>query len=146
MAQMTLSEVAEKMRGIDIAMLSTITPGGEIATRPMSNNAEAPYDGISHFFATEQAGLVADITRHPKVGLSFQGRGGIVGQRPFLISVEGEAELIRNRGEFIAHWNEDLTRWFAKDVDTPGLVLVRVRATRIHYWDGDEYEGELVVI
>lgn len=38
----------------------------------------------------------------------------------------------------------DLDRWFEQGVDTPGLVLIRVAAARIHYWDGED-EGELTV-
>ena len=37
MTQKSLADLATKMRGIDIAMLSTRTAGGEIASRPISN-------------------------------------------------------------------------------------------------------------
>jgi general stress protein 26 len=29
-------------------------------------------------------------------------------------------------------------------VDSPGLVLIKVHATRIHYWDGED-EGEVLI-
>ncbi len=38
MADKTLADIAKDMRHIDIAILSTVTPGGAIAGRPMSNN------------------------------------------------------------------------------------------------------------
>jgi general stress protein 26 len=47
MPQMSLSDISEKMRDIDIAMLCTHTEGGAIAGRPMSNNREVDYDGDS---------------------------------------------------------------------------------------------------
>ena len=53
-------------------------------------------------------------------------------------------ELIRDKAEFEAHWTKGLERWFQDGVDTPGLVLIKVHANRIHYWDG-ENEGEVVV-
>lgn len=31
-----------------------------------------------------------------------------------------------------------------RDMDTPGLVMIAVRATRIEYWDGEE-SGEIAV-
>jgi general stress protein 26 len=40
------------------------------------------------------------------------------------------------------HWVPDLERWFDRGVDTPGLVLIKVQAARITYWDGNE-EGEV---
>ena len=45
--------------------------------------------------------------------------------------MEGRAELIRDRATFQQHWRPDLDKWFEKGVDTPGLVLLKVRATRI---------------
>lgn len=148
MTKLTLSELSEKLHDIDTVMLSTHAADGGISTRPMSSAAKSAYDGVSHYFAVEDAHLVSEIAANPKVGLSLQRRGGIVGQRPFMMTVAGEAELIRDREAFLAHWSEDLTRWFAKDVDTPGLVLIRVKATDIRYWDGDEAgsdHGEIIL-
>ena len=144
MADRSLSDIAEKMRDIDFAMFSTRAADGSIAARPMSNNRDVDYDGDSWFFTFEQAHSVADIERDSKVGLGFQSRAGIIGQRPFFISVEGDAELIRDKAAFKAHWTKDLDRWFEQGVDTPGIVLIRVRATRAHYWDGMD-EGEVLL-
>jgi general stress protein 26 len=138
----TLSELSEKMRDIDFCMLATHAPDGTIACRPMSNNRDVDYDGESVFFTTAETHMVGEIGRNPNVGLSFQGKAGLFGVRPFFVAVEGRAELIRNRAEFEEHWTSDLDRWFKQGVDTPGLVMIRVHAERVHYWDGEE-EGEV---
>jgi general stress protein 26 len=140
----TFSDITEKVRDIDFAMLLTRTESGEIAGRPMSNNRDVEYDGDSFFFTWEQARSVADIERDPKVALSYSGSKGLLGQPPVFIAIQGEAELIRDKAEFEAHWTKGLERWFEDGVDTPGLVLIKVHANRIHYWDG-ENEGEVVV-
>lgn len=142
MSDMTLSDLAEAMRDIDFAMLSTRTEGGDIAARPMSNNRDVNYDGDSYFFTYEEARTVSDIERDPKVGLSFQGKAGLLGKPPLFISVEGTAELIRDKAQFAAHWNSDLDYWFEDGIDTPGVVLVKVHADRLHYWNGKD-EGDL---
>ncbi|MFD1703681.1 pyridoxamine 5'-phosphate oxidase family protein [Methylopila henanensis] len=67
-----------------------------------------------------------------------------IGLRPFFSCFEGEAELIRDRAAFAAHWTKDIDRWFPNGIDTPGIVLIKVRAERIHWWDGED-EGEIVV-
>lgn len=144
MGQLTLTELAKKMKDIDFAMLSTRAEGGQIAARPMSNNRDVDYDGDSYYFTTDDTVMVGDIERDPKVGLSFQGSAGILNQRPLFVAIEGRADLIRDKSEFKAHWNSDIDRWFAEGVDTPGLVLIRVRAERAHYWDG-ENEGEVTL-
>ena len=138
----TLAELAEKMRDIDFAMLSTHTANGAIGARPMSNNREVEYDGDSYYFTWENALMVADIGRDPTVALTFQGKAGLLGMRPFFVAVEGDADVIRDKARFEKHWSKGLDRWFEQGVYTPGLVMIHVRATRMHYWDGEE-EGEV---
>ena len=62
--------------------------------------------------------------------------------KPFFLTVEGRAELIRDRGRFAEHWNADLDSWFEQGIDTPGLTLIRIAAERLHYWNGGD-EGEM---
>ena len=140
----TLADIAEMMRDIDFAMLSTHSDGGTIASRPMSNNRDVDYDGDNWFFTSDDTRLVADIEADPKVGLGFQGKAGMLGLKPVFVSIEGTAELIRDKAQFEAHWNKDLERWFEQGVDTPGLVLIKVHGERAHYWDGEE-QGDLVL-
>lgn len=144
MADLTLKDLSAKMKGIDIAFLSSKTENGEIASRPMSNNGDVEYDGDSYYFTCEQSRIVSDIRRDKKVTLSFTGKSGLVSGPSFYASVEGEAELIKDKAAFEKHWVKDLDIWFEKGVDTPGLTLVKVHANRITYWDGSE-QGEIRV-
>lgn len=144
MSTMTLHDLSKKMADIDFAMLTTRSPGGDFAARPMSNNGDVEYDGDSFYFCYEQAHTVADIERDSKVGLTFQGTKSLLGKPPLFVSVEGVAELIRDKSQFEAHWTSDLDRWFDQGIDTPNIVLIKVHATRIHYWDGED-EGEIPV-
>lgn len=132
----TLADLAAKMRKIDIAVLSTHTDGGNIAGRPMSNNGDVDYDGDSYYFTMDDTRMVRDITRDRRVALAFQDG------KAFHVAVEGDAVLIRDKKAFEEHWTPDLDRWFADGADTPGLVMIEVHATRIHYWDGEE-NGEV---
>jgi general stress protein 26 len=139
----TIEEISKRMAGIDIAILSTHTDGGRIANRPMSNNGDVKYDGTSYYFTFEQARTVSDIQANPEVALGFAGKGGIFSDAIY-VAVEGSAELIRDKAAFKQHWTSDLDRWFDKGVDTPGIVLIKVKARRITYWDGED-EGEVGV-
>jgi general stress protein 26 len=142
MAERTLEDIAKKMSGIDIAVLSTHTEGGQIANRPMSNNGDVTYDGNSYYFTTDDTLMVRDISRNPNVALGFTGKAGIFSPSGLYIAVEGKAELIRDKDAFKTHWAPDLDAWFAEGADTPGLVLIKVHAHRIKYWDGRD-EGEV---
>jgi general stress protein 26 len=138
MSEKTLSDLSKQMRKIDIAMLTARTDDGEIAARPMSNNGEVEYDGNSYYFTWDKSRMVTDIKRNSKVLLSFQGKKGL------FVAVQGEAGVIRDKKRFKEHWTSDLDQWFEDGVDTKGLVMIKVVATRIDYWDGEE-NGEVEI-
>src|ERR1700742_4609898 len=137
MSGKSLADIAKEMAGIDIAILSTHAENGEIANRPMSNNGDVTYDGTSYYFSYEQARSVSDIQRHPKVALGFSSEAGLF-SRGIYVAVEGTAELIRDKQAFQQHWTSDLDKWFDNGADTPGIVLIKVRANRATYWRGRE--------
>lgn len=136
MTTKSLSDLSGKMGEIDIAMLMTRTDNGAIAGRPMSNNGDVEYDGDSYYFTLDDARMVADIEADPAVSLAFQG------DDMFMVAVQGKGEIVRDKAAFEDHWNPDLDDWFADGVDTEGLVMIKVRAERVHYWDGEE-NGEV---
>jgi general stress protein 26 len=136
MPQKTVSDLSQRMREIDVCMLNTHTEGGAIASRPMSNNKDVDYNGQSFYFSYGDARTISDLESNPQVTLSFQG------PKRFAIAIEGRAELIRDKAAFREHWTPELDKWFDQGIDTPGIVLIRVKAERIHYWDGTE-QGEL---
>jgi len=144
MADKTLAQIAETMRDIDFTIFSTRTINGAISGRPMSNNREVDFNGESYFFALDSTRTVGDLAHDPQVGLGYQAKSGMLGMKPFFITVEGFAELIRDKAQFADHWTKDLDRWFERGIDTPGLVMIKVTAERLHYWDGGE-EGEIFV-
>ncbi len=133
----SLADIAKDMAGIDIAILSTHTEGGQIANRPMSNNGDVAYDGTSYYFALQSARVISDIEGNPKVALGFSSEAGIFSDGIY-IAVEGEADLVRNNAAFQRHWNSDLDKWFEQGIETPGLVLIRVKAKRLTCWKGRE--------
>jgi general stress protein 26 len=132
------------MRHIDFVMLFTRADNGAAAGRPMSNNGDVEYQGDSFFFTYEQSDIVRHVEREPKVSMSLQGSKGLLGQPPIFIAIEGEAQLIRDKAAFQEHWQAELKRWFPEATDTPGLVLLKVVAQRIHWWSGED-NGEIVV-
>jgi general stress protein 26 len=142
MAELKLNDISEKMRDIDFATLSTRTEGAAVAARPMSNNRQVEFDGDSYFFTLESTRTVGDIKRDPNVGLTYQSKSSALGMKPFFITIE--AELIDDKGRFPEHWTKDLDEWFKEGIDTPGLMLVKVLAERLHYWDGYK-EGEIAL-
>ena len=136
MSEKSLPDVAKAMRHIDIAILSTVAADGAIVGRPMSNNKDVDFDGDSYYFTSEDTDMVKELEANPQVGLGLQGH------HHTYISVSGKAELIRDKAAFAAHWNSDLDKWFDDGIDTAGVVMIRVKAKKVEYWDGRD-SGEV---
>jgi len=137
-SELDLKDIAKKFKHIDIAILTTKAPDGSLDARPMSNNGEVDYDGDSYFFTCDEKRVIAQIERDPNVNLGYTGKHG------FWASVDGTAELIREKASFADHWSKDLDAWFEDGVDTPGLTMIKVRADKVRYWDKMD-EGELTL-
>jgi general stress protein 26 len=135
-SQKSLADLAQSMRGIAVATLSTHSESGQIAGRPMSNNGEVDYDGTSYYFTYDQSRTVSDINRNPTVALALQG------EKLFSLAIEGQAELVRDKSQMQERWAPYLDRYFRDGLDTDGIVMIKVKATRVHYWDG-EVDGEV---
>lgn len=146
MADKTLHDLSKAMSDLDFCMLTTGTGTGtgtgRLTSRPMSNNGDVEYDGDSWFYAYDDSAKIRDIEQDPAVGLSFSEGKSLLGKPGIFIGIEGRAELIRDKAQFEAHWTKNLNRWFPQGTDTPGMILIKVHAERIRYWDGEE-EGEL---
>ncbi|MBA9033132.1 pyridoxamine 5'-phosphate oxidase family protein [Rhizobium leguminosarum] len=144
MASMTLEDLSSQLKKIDFCMLSTNAGSGRISARPMSNNGDVEYDGDSWFFSYEDSRKITEIKGVDTVSLTFTAPPSLLGKPGIFIAVEGVASLVRDKAALEEHWIPDLERWFPDGVDTPGIVLIKVSASSIRYWDGEE-NGEVVL-
>jgi general stress protein 26 len=135
---MDLKELAKHIRKLDFCMLSTCAGDGRITARPMSNNGDVDYDGDSWFFSYAYTGKIAAIKADPAVSLTFTAPPHLLGKPGIFIAIDGKAIIIDDRSQFEAHWVKGLERWFPQGTKTPELVLLKISAKSIHYWDGEE--------
>ena len=130
-------EIAELIKDIDICMLVTQSDG-TVRGRPMSNNGKVEFDGDSWFFSFRESGKVADIEQDPRVELAY-----IATERGAWVSVEGKAEVVDDDAKKRELWEDDLGQWFQNGPDDDELILLKVRADRIHAWaNGEELVAE----
>ena len=144
MAKLKLKDLAAIMKHIDIAMMTTYGPRGILETRPMSNNRDVEYDGNSYFFTMKKQAVAKELAKDNNVNLAFVGHHSIINRKSVYISVIGKAKLIDDKATMKKHWNKDLEIWFKKGLDTPGIVMIAVKAKSIRYWDGWD-EGVVTV-
>jgi general stress protein 26 len=58
--------------------------------------------------------------------------------------VQGTASIIKDQELLKARWVSGLERWFPEGTQTQGLVLIKVSASSVYYWDGEE-NGQVAV-
>ena len=136
--KLSIKDLSRIMRKQDIAMLSTLHKG-KVAVRPMSNNRDVDFDGDTYFFTTSDTTTVEDIKADPNVTVSYQDN-----DEDTYIALTGEASLHTDRETQEKHWQDKLEQWFEGGLDTEGLTLIKVNATRVHHWCGRS-ENEMVL-
>ncbi|MFS2152665.1 pyridoxamine 5'-phosphate oxidase family protein [Rhizobium sp. Rhizsp42] len=138
MSAMTFEDLASKIRKIDFCMLSTQSGSGKISSRPMSNNGDVEYDGDSWFFSYEDTRKISEINGIDDVSLTFTEPPNLLGKPGIFIAIQGMASIVKDKASFEAHWVSGLDRWFPEGTQTPGLVLIKVSASSVYYWDGEQ--------
>lgn len=136
MSELSLKDVSIKMRKLDICMMATHAASGVITNRPMSNNGDVEYDGNSYFYSYEGSEVVKDLKVNSTINLSFQGDDKLY------ISITGKGELIKDKNVLKEHWVDSLNNWFKDGVDTPGIIMIHVKAEKIKFWHKEE-SGEV---
>lgn len=144
MSTMSFEDLASKIKKIDFCMLSTHDSVGKISSRPMSNNGDVEYDGDSWFFSYDDTRKIAEIKGNDDVSLTFTEPPSLLGRPGIFIAIQGNASIVRDKTTFEEHWVSGLERWFPEGIDATGLVLIKVMASSVYYWDGEE-NGEVDV-
>src|SRR3712207_8125989 len=57
---------------------------------------------------------------------SYQGKSGALGFKPFFVSVEGRAELIRDKARFAEHWTKDRSEEHTSELQSRQYLVCRL--------------------
>lgn len=125
-----IRKLAQMIKDIRIAMLTTVEPDGRLRARPMAAQ-EVAFDGTLWFFTKVTAPKVDEIQHNQRVSISFaapdQGR---------YVSITGTAELVRDADRLRALWSPTFRAWFPDGPEDPYLALLKVEVELAEYWDG----------
>lgn len=112
-----------------IGMLATKNAEGVISSRPMALSQD-DFDGYLWFFAEAASHKVDEIQHHREVNVSF-----IDGEKSQFVSVSGKAQVVRDKEKAKLLWRPFLRAWFPKGVESPEIVLLRVKVESAEYWE-----------
>jgi general stress protein 26 len=127
--QQQLSKLAELIKDIRVAMLTTADDDGSLRSRPMETQ-QVEFDGNLWFFTSADAPKVDELQGHPQVNVSFADP-----EQQYYVSVSGTATLVRDGQKMEELWSPRFRMWFPRGLDEPNLALLQVHVDEAEYWD-----------
>jgi general stress protein 26 len=124
-----IEQLRKKLKGLDVAMMTTVENDGCLRSRPMASQA-LDDEGCLWFF-TGASSTKADEIRHDQhVNLSYAAKDD-----NRYVSVSGKAQIVRDRARAKELWNPIYKAWFPDGLDDANLALLRVQVEKAEYWD-----------
>ncbi|HYC42521.1 MAG TPA: pyridoxamine 5'-phosphate oxidase family protein [Noviherbaspirillum sp.] len=123
-----LQKVADLVKEIKFAMLTTEEPDGTLRSRPMAT-MQMDASGVLWFFTALSSPKIEEAEQHRQVNLSY----ARIDKQDYL-SVSGTCEIVRDKDKMLALWTPWVKPWFPRGVDDPDLVLLKVTINEAEYW------------
>lgn len=121
--------LADEIKGIRIAMLTTLEDDGTLRARPMATQ-EMQFDGDLWFFTHASTPKVSDVEQYRQVSLSYANPDD-----NRYVSVSGTAQIVRDDQKMRDLWKPFLKAWFPQGLEDPDLALLQVHVSEAEYWD-----------
>ncbi|MFL5629037.1 MAG: pyridoxamine 5'-phosphate oxidase family protein [Ktedonobacteraceae bacterium] len=121
--------LGEKIKGIRVAMMTTVGSDGTLRSRPMAT-LDREFDGDLWFFTYASAPKVGDVEQHQQVNISY-----VDPDDSRYVSISGRAQIVRDREKMEQLWKPFLKAWFPGGLEEPDLALLKVGVESAEYWD-----------
>lgn len=122
--QPAMQKVAELIKGTRTAML-TSTEQGHIHSRPMT---PLQLDAQGNLWMFTSREVFEGVPGNVNLAFTNHDDGAYV-------SIEGPAELVDDRQHIHELWTVAAKPWFPEGPDSPHLILLKVAAHEVAYWD-----------
>ena len=123
--QAAIETVRKLIKGIDTAMLTTVSEEG-LVSRPMKTQ-EIEFDGDLWFMTKKDTGKFHELLRNRQVNVAYAGKS--------FVSIRGEAELVESVSKLKELWSPAYEELMETTYDDPNLILIKVKAETAEYWD-----------
>ncbi len=124
-----IAKLAELIKGIKFAMLTTVEEDGSLHSRPMTTQ-DVEFDGDLWFFTGAHAPKVWEADRHHQVNVAFADP-----EKSKYVSASGSATLVRDRAKIEEYWKPVYKTFFPGGLEDPELSLMKVHVEKAEYWD-----------
>lgn len=123
--QEAVKQVRELIKGIDTAMLTTVSEEG-LVSRPMKTQ-DVEFDGNLWFVTKKDSDKFHELLHNRQVNVAYAGKS--------YVSIRGEAELVEDTEKLKQFWNPMYEKILETTHNDPNLILIKVKAEAAEYWD-----------
>jgi general stress protein 26 len=124
-----VQKLARLIKGIRIAMLTTVEQDGSLRSRPMATQQQE-FDGQLWFFTGKSSHKAVEIGTDYHVNLSYADPSD-----NRYISISGTGKIVTDKQKAEELWNPLLKAWFPRGLEDPDLALLSVTPAKAEYWD-----------
>ncbi len=131
MGDEALNKVRELLKHFRSAMLTTVTAGGTISTRPMGVQGDADkFEGTLWFFTDDRSPKAQLVKTGAHAALVMQNDDQSV-----YLHFSGRASVERNLPKMQEIYTPLVRTWFPEGLEDPHLALIRFDADKVDYWE-----------
>ena len=123
-----IARIAELIKDIRVAMLTTISTDGSLHSRPMATQ-NTPFNGEVVFLTAENSGKIDEIKQDAEVNLCFSDA------KSSYITLSGRASIVNDRALINALYEPSYKAWFPEGPSDPNIRVLRIKVDQAEYWD-----------
>jgi general stress protein 26 len=131
-------KIIEVVKGIHIAMMTTIAEDGSMSSRPMAVQ-DKPFDGTLWFLTRNTSDKIDEIAQDQHITLTFAENSSSK-----YLSLKGRASVNEDRAKIKDLWNPMYKAWFPKGEDDPEIAVLRVDVHEGNYWEATS--GKMIMM
>ena len=124
-----MAKIAELVKGIRIAMMTTVAKDGSMSSRPMAVQDE-PFNGTLWFLTRRGSEKLEELEGDHHVTLTFAEP-----KDSKYITLKGMGSFNQDRSKIEELWNPMYKAWFPKGKEDPDIAVLRVEVTEADYWE-----------
>ena len=133
-------KIRELIGDARVAMVTTVTPAGELHSRPLTIGA-VDDDGTFRFLVDAKASWVGGLRYGDAINLAITNDDDKV-----WVSVAGTVSVTDDRATAHRLWSPEAEPYFPDGVDDPNLRVLEVQPTTAEYWDAPASRIERLVV
>jgi general stress protein 26 len=123
-----IAKIAELIKDIQMAMLTTVSTDGSLHSRPMATQ-QTPFEGELFFLTAADTGKVHEIEDDSQVALTY------VDPKHTFLTLSGRASISNDRALIEKLWNPTYKAWFPEGKEDPEIRVLRVVVEQAEYWE-----------